>query len=57
MYFSHFMLEILIALLLFVCWLKAEVDKVTLKINGDEALSNESVLKSNGDEALNDDFS
>jgi hypothetical protein len=37
------MLEILIALLLFVCWLKAEVDKVTLKINGNEALSNESV--------------
>jgi hypothetical protein len=32
------------------------VGKVTSKINGDEALSNESLLKSNGDEALNDDF-
>ncbi len=27
----------------------AEVGKVTFKINGDEALSDESVLKSNGD--------
>jgi hypothetical protein len=35
----------------------AEVGKVTLKINGDEALSDESVLKSNGDKAFNDDFS
>ncbi len=35
----------------------AEVGKVTLKINGDEALSDESVLKSNGDKVLNDDFS
>jgi hypothetical protein len=34
-----------------------EVGKVTLKINGDEALSDESVKKSNGDKALNDDFS
>ncbi len=34
-----------------------EVGKVTFKINGDEALSNESVLKSNGDKVLNDDFS
>jgi hypothetical protein len=33
------------------------VGKVTLKINGDEALSDESVLKSNGDKALNDNFS
>jgi hypothetical protein len=33
----------------------AEVGKVTLKSNGDEALSDESLLKSNGDEALNDD--
>jgi hypothetical protein len=32
------------------------VGKVTFKINGDEALSDESVLKSNGDIALNDDF-
>jgi hypothetical protein len=32
------------------------VGKVTLKINGDEALSEESLLKSNNDEALNDDF-
>ncbi len=30
--------------------------KVTLKSNGDEALSNDSPLKSSGDEALNDDF-
>ncbi len=34
-----------------------EVDKVTLKINGNETLSDESVYKSNGDKALNDDFS
>jgi hypothetical protein len=32
------------------------VGKVTLKSNGDEALSNEFLLKSNGDEALNDVF-
>jgi hypothetical protein len=32
------------------------VGKVTLKSNGDEALSDEFLLKSNGDEALNDDF-
>jgi hypothetical protein len=32
------------------------VGYVTLKSNGDEALSDESSLKSNGDEALNDDF-
>jgi hypothetical protein len=38
-------------------FLQAEVAKVTLKSNGDEALSEESLLKSNGDEALNDDFS
>jgi hypothetical protein len=35
----------------------AEVGKVTLKSNGDEALSDEFLLKSNGDEALNDVFS
>jgi hypothetical protein len=29
--------------------------KVTLKSNGDEALSDESLKKSNGDEAINDD--
>jgi hypothetical protein len=34
-----------------------EVGKVTLKRNGDEALSDESLLKSNGNEALNDNFS
>ncbi len=34
-----------------------EVGKVTLKINGDEALSDESVLKSSGDTVLNDDIS
>jgi hypothetical protein len=33
--------------------LLAEVDKVTLKSNGNEALSDESLLKSNGDEASN----
>jgi hypothetical protein len=33
------------------------VGKVTLKINGDEALSDESVLKSNGGKALIGDFS
>jgi hypothetical protein len=33
------------------------VDEVTLKINDNEALSDESVLKSNSDEALNNDFS
>jgi hypothetical protein len=33
------------------------VGKVTLKINGDEALSDESVLKSNVDKALNGDIS
>ncbi len=33
------------------------ISKVTLKINSDEALSDESVKKSNGDKALNDDFS
>jgi hypothetical protein len=32
----------------------AEVGKVTLKSNGDEALNDEFLLKSNGDEALND---
>jgi hypothetical protein len=36
---------------------RPEVGKVTFKINGDEALSDESFLKSNGDKALNDDFS
>ncbi len=34
-----------------------ELGKVTLKSNGDEALSDESHLKSNSDEAFNDDFS
>jgi hypothetical protein len=33
------------------------VGKVSFKINGDEALSDESVKKSNGDKAFNDDFS
>jgi hypothetical protein len=33
------------------------VGKVTLKSNGDEALSDEFLFKSNGDEALNDVFS
>jgi hypothetical protein len=37
--------------------LRAEVGKVTLKSNGDEALGDEFLLKSNGDEALNDVFS
>jgi hypothetical protein len=32
------------------------VGKVTLKSNGDEALSDEFLLKSNGDEALNNVF-
>jgi hypothetical protein len=30
--------------------------KVTLKSNGDNVLSDESLLKSNGDEAVNDDL-
>jgi hypothetical protein len=34
-----------------------EVGKLTLKSNGNEALSNESLKKSYGNEALNDDFS
>jgi hypothetical protein len=34
----------------------AEVGKVTLKSNSDEALSDEFLLKSNGDEAFNDVF-
>jgi hypothetical protein len=34
----------------------AEVGKVSLKSNGDEALSEEFLLRSNGDEALNDVF-
>jgi hypothetical protein len=33
------------------------VGKVTLKSNGDEALSGEYLLKSNGNEELNDYFS
>jgi hypothetical protein len=33
-----------------------EVGQVTLKSNGDEVLSDESLLKSNGNEASNDDF-
>ncbi len=33
-----------------------DVGKVTLKINGDEALHDEFILKSNDDEALNDGF-
>jgi hypothetical protein len=37
-------------------WLQPELGKVTLKSNGDEALSDESPLKSNSDEASNDDF-
>jgi hypothetical protein len=35
----------------------AEVGKVIFKINGDEALRDESVKKSNGDKAFNDNFS
>ncbi len=38
-------------------WWQAVVGKVTLKSNGDEALSNDFLLKTNGDEALNDVFS
>jgi hypothetical protein len=34
--------------------LQPEVGKVTLKSNGNKALSDESLKKSNGDEALND---
>ncbi len=34
----------------------ADVGKVNLKSNGDEALSDEFLLKSSGDEALNDLF-
>jgi hypothetical protein len=37
-------------------WPSAELGKVTLKINGDEALSDESVKKSNGEKALNGRF-
>jgi hypothetical protein len=33
----------------------SKLGKVTLKSNGDEALSDESLLKINGDEALKDD--
>jgi hypothetical protein len=33
-----------------------EVGKITLKSNGDEALSDEFLLKSNGNEASNDVF-
>ncbi len=36
--------------------LPAEVGKVNLKSNGDEALNNGFLLKSNGDKALNDGF-
>jgi hypothetical protein len=39
-----------------VRYLVAEVGKVNLKSNGDEALNDELLLKSNGDEALNDGF-
>ncbi len=35
------------------CRIGPELGKVTLKINGDEALSDKSVKKSNGDKALN----
>jgi hypothetical protein len=34
----------------------AELGKVTLKSNGDEALSDKFLLKSNNDEAFNDVF-
>ncbi len=37
-------------------WLWADVGKVILKSNGNEALSDEILLKSNGDEVLNDVF-
>jgi hypothetical protein len=40
----------------YVNTVSAEVGKVTLKSNGDEALNDEFLLKSNGDEALNDVF-
>jgi hypothetical protein len=36
--------------------IEAEVGKVTLKSNGDEALNDEFLLKSNSDEELNDFF-
>jgi hypothetical protein len=36
--------------------ISTELGKVTLKINGDEALSDESVNKSNGNKALNGRF-
>jgi hypothetical protein len=41
---------------LFLVVNKAEMGKVTLKSNGDNALSDESLSKSNGKETLNDDF-
>jgi hypothetical protein len=37
-------------------YIQPEVGKVTLKSNGDDAVSDEFLLKSNGDEALNDIF-
>jgi hypothetical protein len=39
-----------------LCCIQAEVGKVNLKSNGDEALNDEFLLKSNGDEALNHVF-
>jgi hypothetical protein len=33
--------------------LHSELGKITVKSNGDEALSDEFLLKSNGDEAIN----
>ncbi len=39
-----------------VCGFLTEGGKVTLKSNGDEALSNEFLLKRNANEALNDVF-
>jgi hypothetical protein len=41
---------------LLICGLIAVVGQVTLKSNGDEALSDEFLLKSNGDEALKNFF-
>ncbi len=41
---------------IYLRYLLTEVGKVTLKSNGDEALSDEFLLKSNGNEALNDVF-
>jgi hypothetical protein len=54
-YMGHSKSTITLLACIFQSWL-AEVGKVTLKSNSDEALRNESLIKSTGDEALNDDF-